>query len=78
MLKYQNRSDYKGIKRAADNFYKSLRGLLVEFHGSSDETKREKALNKLNDLYKEIKETKLYNERGGLYCAILEDANRGI
>lgn len=78
MLKYQNRSDYKGIKRAADKFYNTLRGLLVEFHGTNDEAKKEKTLNKLNSLYSEIKETKLYNERGGLYCAILEDANRGI
>jgi len=76
MLKYQQRSDYKGYKRVADNFYQSLCLLLGDLKEVETEEERKAVEKKLKALYYRVSKGKLYNERGGLYCTILEDANR--
>jgi hypothetical protein len=75
-LKYQQREDYKGYKRLADNFYQSLCLLLGDWELAEAEEEKKEAEKKLKALYRRVKKGKLYNERGGLYCTILEDAYR--
>lgn len=76
---YTERSDYAARNcRQADRFFNRLRKLYGDYYAAleqKDGNAEQAAEMRLQRLYSEMQNTRLYKIYGGLYCQILSDAH---